>query len=170
MPQCEYRDLIPYDPESATDADKADVYRLLHLRKLRLSKTARDKLTAAQKPLPCTLEDLVKDHDPQRKRYVPGAKGALHNEEYLISIHMDSTGRPATVPDSWRTPYPYKPGFACRISKTMPAPAPRPARAEGEILQFDPLDTSRYASCHREGCNCQASLHSQSHTCCTGCH
>lgn len=164
MPQCEYRDHIPYDPESATDADKADVYRLLNMRKLRLSKKARDELTAAQKPLPCTLEDLVKGHDPQRKRYVPGTKDTLHNEEYLISIYMDSIGRPAAVPDSWRIPYPHKPGFACRINKTMPAPAPRPARAEGEFLEFDPLDISGYASCHREGCNCQASLRSQRRT------
>lgn len=79
MPQYAYRDLIPYEPDSATDADRAVVYCLLHLRKLKLSKAEREKLTAAHGTLPVTLENLVKDHDPERKRFVKGANGPLHN-------------------------------------------------------------------------------------------
>lgn len=151
MPEIRYRDLIPYDPPNATDADRADVYRLLGLRKLKLSKAEREKLIAARRPVPVPLEDLVKDHDPERKRFVMRVKGALHNEEYLISIYMDHIGRPEAVPDSWRTPTPHTLGVAWKIRKPTSAPAPHPARAEGETLQFDPLDTSRYVAMSQRG-------------------
>ena len=149
MPRPEYMDALPYDPPNATDADRKEVDRLLKMRKLRRSKEERQQLIAIQKPYLDTLEDLVRDHDPERKRFASKhANGPLHNQEYLISIYMDHVGRPEAVPDSWRTPTPYKPGVACKIRQTMPAKRARPARDEGESLQFDPLDTSRYALCH----------------------
>lgn len=164
MRQVVYRDLIPYGPPNATDADRQEVDRLINMRKLTLNKQERLKHIADQTAVPDTLEVLVEGHDPERKRFVKGAKSALHNEEYLVSTYMDYISRPDAVPDSWRTPTPHRPNVTCKIRKKKLAPAPRPARVEGETL-----DTSRYALRHRGGCNCQASLHSQRCTCCARC-